>query len=161
MPRVNINKLENKIIVSVDPKIYPLESIYGAVYVFLDRAYIFLDGDPKKEIHIHLKGKRKLKNKEKKNLKDEFLNELLNCSLRYQISKNNRKIREYIVGAALIGMSEEIIEEPTKLEKKEWEKDPLGIAIPWEEKYAKTSNVKKGSHLRVKIKKKKTKKRTS
>ncbi|XOB46830.1 MAG: His-Xaa-Ser system protein HxsD [Candidatus Nealsonbacteria bacterium] len=140
MPKLKINKLKNKIIVSVNPELYSLKAIYGAAYVFLDRAYIYLDGDTKKEIHIHLKGKKKLTKKEIRALGDEFLNELLNYSLRCQISKDNRKIREYIVGTALIGASGEEIEEPADLGEtgeKEWKKDPLGIAVPWEEKYGK------------------------
>ncbi|XOA42781.1 MAG: His-Xaa-Ser system protein HxsD [Candidatus Nealsonbacteria bacterium] len=137
MPKLKINKSENKIIVSVNPKLYPFQALYGAAYVFLDRAYVYLDGDPKKEIHIHLKGKKKLTKKEIKTLADEFLNELLNYSLRYHISKDNRKIREYIVGAALIGASGEDTKKLIQSDKKDWQKDPLGIAIPWEEKYGK------------------------
>lgn len=143
MSKTNINKEENKIVVSVSPKLYPLESVYGAAYVFLGRAYVFLDGDPKKEVHIHLKGKKELSEKEMENLADEFLNELLNCGLRYQISKENQKIREYIVGAALIGISGEKIDESIGAEEKEWEDDPLGIAVPWEEKYGKKQEKEK------------------
>jgi len=137
----------NKIILSLNSKLYPLEAVLGAAYVFLDRAYIYLDGDPEKEISVHLKGKRELTKKELEDLANEFWNELLNYSLRYQISKNNKKIREYIVGAALLGTeallgeeassgsSEEILEE-------DWKKDPLGIGIPWEEKYLKGKSQK-------------------
>lgn len=143
MSKPNINKSENKIVISVDPNLYPLESIYGAAYVFLDRAYIFLDGDSKKEIHVHLKGKKKLTDGDMENLADEFLNELLNYSLRYQISRDNRKIREYIVAAALIGASGENIDKSIESDEKDWKKDPLGIAVPWEEKYSKRDGTKK------------------
>ncbi|UZE93296.1 MAG: His-Xaa-Ser system protein HxsD [Candidatus Nealsonbacteria bacterium] len=137
MPRIKIHKSENKIIVSVNPKLYPLQALYGAAYVFLDRAYIFLDGDPKKEVYVSLKGKKKLTKKEIRALADEFLNELLNYNLRCQISKDNRKIREYIVGAALIGASGEDTKKLIQSDRKDWQKDPLGIAVPWEEKYGK------------------------
>ena len=72
-----------------------------------------------------------------KNLAIDFLNELLNYSLRYQISKNNRKIREYIVGTALLSAMGGITKEESKENKEDWQKDTLGIAIPWEEKYGK------------------------
>ncbi len=159
MSKTSINKSKNKIVISVDPNLYPLKSIYGAAYVFLDRAYIFLDGEVKKEIYVHLKGKKRLTDKEIKNLADEFLNELLNYSLRYQISKDNRKIREYILGAALIGASGDNIDESTESCEKDWKKDPLGIAIPWEEKYSERDDVKKKEHLSKKrVEKKKGKK---
>lgn len=144
MPKVKIHKSENKIIVFLNPKLYPLQALYGAAYVFLDRAYIYLDGDPKKEVYLHLKGKKKLTDNQMKTLADEFLNELFNYSFRYQIAKDNRKIREYIVGAALVGASGENVEESTiEPEEKDWQNDPLGIAVPWEEKYSKRDDTKK------------------
>ena len=144
MSKLKINKKENKVIVSINTKLYPIEAIYGAAYVFIDKAYVFLDGNPEKEVLVQLKGKKDLTVKDIKKLASEFLNELLSSSLRSQISKNNSKIREYIVGAALIGASGEISEEKTEsIEKKEWEEDPLGIAVPWEEKYKKRGTGKK------------------
>ena len=122
---------KNQIIIKVNPKIYPLEAIYGAAYVFLDRAYLFLDGNPEKEVIVTLKGKEKMTEQKLKNLAGEFYNELLNCALRQKISQNNQKIREYIVSQALLSAIEE------EKEEEEWQKDPLGIAVPWEEKYGK------------------------
>jgi len=149
MKKVKINEKENKIVVSINPKLYPLEAIHGAAYVFLDRAYIYLDGDPKSEILISIKGKKKVTKKSLIEMGNEFLNELLNYSLRYSISKSNKKIREYILGACLFGASgkeaipSEIPEEKEEKGKEEdWEKDPLNIAIPWEEKYEKKENSK-------------------
>lgn len=149
MKKVKINEKENKIIVSINPKLYPLEVICGAAYVFLDKAYIYLDGDPKSEILISIKGKKKVTKTNLTKMGGEFLNELLNHSLRYSISKSNKKIREYILGACLFGASgkettpSEISEEKEEEGKEEdWGKDPLNIAIPWEEKYEKKENSK-------------------
>ncbi len=144
MSKLKINKKENKIIIPINAKLYSLEAISGAAYVFIDKAYVFLDGNPEKEVLVQLKGKKDLTGKELKKLAGEFLNELLSSNLRHQISKNNSKIREYIVGAALIGALREDPQELTEPnEEKEWEKDPLGIAIPWEEKYKKRETIKK------------------
>ena len=140
MEKFKINQKENKIVVPVNPQLYSLEAIYGASYIFLDRAYLFLDGNPKSQVMVTLKGKERLNKKQLKDLAGEFYNELLNCALRNQISKNNQKIREYIVARALFSTTEEKkakkeIEKET--EKEEWQKDTLGIALPWEEKYGK------------------------
>jgi His-Xaa-Ser system protein HxsD len=137
MEKAKINKTKNQINVTVDPNLYPLEAVYGASYVFLDRAYLRLDGDPKKEIIIRIKGKEELNKKELNNLANDFLNELLNYSLRYKISNNNRKIREYIVGKALFSSMPLGLPEERKEGKEDWEKDGLGISVPWEEKYEK------------------------
>ncbi len=128
---IKTQKQNGQLVISLNPKIYPLEAIYGACYVFVDRAYLFLDGDPKKEIKVFIEGKRKLDSKKLEELAGEFKNELLDYVLRTAIAKNTKKIRETIVEKALFSAfpSEETSEE------EHIESDPLGIAVPWEEKY--------------------------
>jgi len=153
----------NQILIKVNPKIYPMEAIYGASFIFLDRAYVKLDGDPEKNVLVYLKGKKALTKNELKNLAGEFLNELLNYTLRNLISKENKTLREYIVAQALIsteigGASQEAqilpeecptCKEKEEGEKEDWQKDPLGIAIPWEEKYGKKKAKKKFSKSKI------------
>lgn len=145
---MKIAKKKNGLVISLNPKIYPLEAIYGACYVFIDRAYLFLDGDPKKEIKVFIKGKQELKLKDIEKIAGEFKNEILNYILRLSIAKNTKKIRETIVERALFSVlphEEELkkISESEQIDKKTiTEDDPLGIAVPWEEKYGK----KKHSH---------------
>ncbi len=115
----------------LNPKFYPLESVYCASYIFLDRAYLFLE-DEKGQIKVTFKSKRKTGFKELENLAGEFQNELLNCVLRNQISKSNSKLREYIVTRALVSATS-----AKGKKSKKWQKDELGLALPWEEKYGK------------------------
>lgn len=144
-----INRRENQIIFWLDSKIYPLEAIYSAAYVFIDRAYIYLDGNPAGKIKVSLKGKEKFNQKQPERLEKEFRNELLNYLLRVEIAKRNRKIREFIVGTALISslgnsvLARESGLTALKVENSDWQKDPLGIAIPWEDKYGKKAGDKK------------------
>jgi His-Xaa-Ser system protein HxsD len=145
--KTQIDQKKNQITFWLNTKTYPLEAIYSAAYVFLDRAYIYLDGDPKKEIQVSLKGKTKLTKKELEDLVGEFHNELLNYLLRVEIAKRNQKIREYIVASALVSsLPVESLTSPSQLpeeiSKEDWRKDPLGIAIPWEEKYNKNPKKK-------------------
>jgi His-Xaa-Ser system protein HxsD len=146
--KTQIDQNKNQITFWLNTKTYPLEAIYSAAYVFLDRAYIYLDGDPKKEIMVSLKGKTKLTKKGLENLVGEFHNELLNYLLRVEIAKRNQKIREYIVATALVSSLpvESLTSSyqlPEEILKEDWKKDPLGIAVPWEEKYNKKINKKK------------------
>ncbi len=159
---------KNQVVATINPKVYPLEAIYGAAYVFLDRAYVFLDEDSKGQILVSLKGKDKMSKKALEALKGDFYNELLNYSLRYQISKDNKKIREYIVARALIGaLGEDNLEqeesnqdegdEGEEIEEvEEWKGDTLGISTPWEEKYS--SQAKTVSKAKKKTEKKRKKK---
>lgn len=108
----------------VDTKIYPMEAIYSAAYTFIDRAYIYLSGNPKGIIRVNFRPKNGAYNFE--DIRGEFMNELLSCSLRNQISEKNHKIREYIVGAALLGASGEIphLDEIENVNaNKDWEDD--------------------------------------
>ncbi len=123
----------------LNEKIYPIEAILNTCQSFLDRFFIFLD-DKKNDgnISIILNAKRKMSANELKLLEGEFMNEALHCALRYKISKNNKKIREYIINKAIYGSLSLINENLLNTnERLEYQDDPLGIAVPWEEKYAK------------------------
>lgn len=126
---------ENRIVFSLDTKVYCLETIYSAAYSFLDRVYVYLDGDPEKEIIVSLKGKENFGAKELKDLEGEFHNELLNSLLRTEVTRSNQKIREYIVASALVsGLPPALIGAKEEQEELDWRDDPLGIAVPWEKK---------------------------
>lgn len=131
-----ILKKRNTVLFKVNPKLYSLKTIYGACYVFINKVYIFLDGNPKKEIKVSMKGKEKLTGKKLEVLAGEFQNELLNYALREKINRSNKKIRELIFGKALFLGSVESLS-PSDGSIDSFEEDPLGIAVPWEDKYGK------------------------
>ena len=84
-------KIENdSVVLNVNPKLYALETVYSAAYVFLDRAYILLDGDPDKEIIIRLKPREK---EDLEKLGGEFFNELINYSDYKNRAEQTQKIR--------------------------------------------------------------------
>lgn len=140
-PKTKINQKNNQIVFWLPTENYPKEAIYATAYVFIDRCYVYINGNSKKEISISLEGKEKLLEKNLEDLKGEFLNELLNYLLRVEIGKRNKKIRESIVGSALIsGLDNNFLSLAGGDEKGKggrWQDDPLGIAIPWEEKHNK------------------------
>lgn len=111
-------------------KLYPLEAIYGACYVFIDKFYIyFREIDVKNNVVVEMKPKNKLKQGDIEIVRGEFFNELLNYTHRINISKNNKKIREYMVERALFSAIDDDFDGDNDFD------DPLGIAVPWEEKY--------------------------
>ena len=121
-------KKNSSIILFVNPELYPLDVIYSAAYVFLDRAYILLDGDAKKEVLVQLKPKQEC---DLDKLGGEFSNELLNYAFYKTQSKKNEKIRNMIIERALLTNEQDSLIEGDYVE------DPEGIAVPWEEKYGK------------------------
>ena len=129
-----------KIKFSLNCQIFPLEAVYATCYNFIDRVYIYLDkkGD---NILVSLKPKEESKINSRI-FEGEFRNELLHNTLRMKISQNNAKIREYIIGQAVCSslalptgaLPTEKAQESEQVESYSYVEDPLGIAIPWEEK---------------------------
>lgn len=121
--------MENKTSIELDIAIYPKEAIIGASYVFIDRVFVYLDSKKKGAITVTLKNKND--EEDTKVTEGEFMNELLNYVHRLNISKYNKKIRESIVERALYSsVGNSLIDD----EDDDFD-DPLGIAVPWEEKY--------------------------
>jgi His-Xaa-Ser system protein HxsD len=135
----NLKVENNSAVLSINPKLYPLEAFYSAAYVFLDKAYIILDGDPEKEVLVKIKPKE---GQDPEKLGNEFLNELINYADYQKRAEQTKKIREMLLQRALITNDPSIVEDNgevdellKELEDEDYPDDPEGIAVPWEEKY--------------------------
>ena len=92
------------------------------------------------KISFKAEGLKKITAKE---FRGKFLEELLHSSLRYTINQRNQKLREYIVGSALFSHDpaeaavtppeDVFLEKETELPQGPLN-DPLGIAVPWEQR---------------------------
>ena len=109
---------------TINPKVYPLETIYAAAYAFLDKVYVKLDGDPATEITVQLKHKT---GGDAEQLKDEFMNELINYADYSGRAKKTLKLREMLMQRALLTNTAQAEETDTQLE------DLEEVAIPWED----------------------------
>ena len=132
----NIKIQQDKATLSINPKLYDLEVVYSTSYVFLDRAYIVLDGDPEKEIIVKVKPK---KDENIKELSYDFFNELINYSDYKKRSESTRKIRELILQRALATNDPNLIEEDEfdrllkELDDENNGSDENDIIVPWED----------------------------
>ena len=108
-------------VLELSPKIYPLDVIYSAAYVFLDRAYVLLDEKDGK-IVVQLSPKQKRDSRE---LAKEFTEQLINYSFYKKQLEKNAVVKELILKEIFTQFSSE----------DDYLKDPEGIMIPWEEKY--------------------------
>ncbi|MEM4267386.1 MAG: hypothetical protein QXK37_00990 [Candidatus Woesearchaeota archaeon] len=122
---MKINKKDKSIVITLNPKIYPLSVIYAASYVIIDRAYVILDGNPLSSINVYLKPKSEDLLMQVGN---DFLDELLNYAVHEAIAEQNRNVQFLIARRALTSSFEEPVE---------YMEDPFGIAVPWEKKYGK------------------------
>src|SRR5579859_6436261 len=88
-----IVKPEHAVELSFAKSIYPLDAVYGAAYVFIDRCFVLLDEPDAGFYRVTLAWKKGEPTDEAlRNLGGEFANELLSCAWRAQIAKENRGI---------------------------------------------------------------------
>lgn len=135
---------KNNAKIKANPRIYPISVIYAASYVFLDRAYIRLDGDPEKEVIVEIEPKT---GNDAETMGKEFLNELINYADYERRAQETRKIREVFLQRSLLTNDPQSIQKKEnfedfdklmeELDDDDFLDDPEGIAIPWEEKYGK------------------------
>jgi His-Xaa-Ser system protein HxsD len=135
---VMIDGKEKVCIVSINTKMFQLDVIYAASYVFIDRAYVILDSNSKGIVKVMLKPK---KEEDLEKLGLEFDNELIKYAFYKKTSEKNKAVKEAIMQRALITNDPSIFEEDALFDE-DLDKlfdDPEGIAIPWEEKHNKKS----------------------
>lgn len=119
----------------VKQSIYPLDVVLGASYVFMDKCYVFLDKGDAKHWMVRLRPKANTSDKQFTAVVGEFENELLNQALRVKISRRTEKIRDAIVHRALYSALTEPSKDVLEDDLGDFLDDPLGIAVPWEEKF--------------------------
>lgn len=113
---LEVNEKTGNVVISVNPKIYSLSTIFSAAYVLIDKAWVLIDGDPNEEIIVQLR-----KKDSKINLAElgrQFNNELVNYSV-YNIQvEKNAVLRGMIVQKAFETQMQESEIKKGKKEKK-------------------------------------------
>jgi len=122
---------------AVDESVYPLEAVYGACYLFLEKCFVFLSRSKPGTVDVRLTARGSATSAELDALAGEFGNELLNQSMRLRLSQATARIREYYTAAALraAAATPSVDELLAELESEELLEDPLEIMVPWEEKH--------------------------
>jgi His-Xaa-Ser system protein HxsD len=124
---------------TVDVAVYPLEAVYGAAYIFIDRCYVLLDRPRGGAYSVTLTPKAAATSDALRGMVGEFANELLSQAWRQKIIEENRVILEAVTTQALSGaMGPPTLDDLAAFDFTEDSfDDPLGIAMSWEEKYRK------------------------
>lgn len=105
MPAIDnfeIDKKENLALVSVNPKIYPLNVVFSASYLMMDRAFVVIDGNPETEIVVSLRPRN---NEKPEGLARQFNDELLNYAVNDCESRKTATLRDEIIKQAFAGHS--------------------------------------------------------
>lgn len=122
---------------AVDESVYPLEAVYGACYLFLEKCFIYLSRAGSGVVKVRLTARGSATPAELDALAGEFANELLSQATRLRLSQATMRIREYYTAAALRAASSapSVDDLLAELESEELLEDPLEIMVPWEEKH--------------------------
>jgi His-Xaa-Ser system protein HxsD len=137
---VTVDAADTAVTFVADATLYPLDAVYGASYVFIDRCYVLLDRPEASQIRVTLSSKDPATDSATlRALVGEFVNELLACAWRHDITKQNRAVIESVTMHAFSGaMGPPSLEELEAFDfTDEPFEDPLGIAQSWEEKFKK------------------------
>jgi His-Xaa-Ser system protein HxsD len=149
---------EGSVTLTVDAAVYPLEAVYGAAYIFIDRCFVLLDRPKAGSVAVTLTDKKGGADAEAlRRMAGEFANELLTQAWRQKIIEENRVILETVTTQALAGATaraagaaEPSLDDLASFDfTEEAFDDPLGIAMSWEEKYKKKTPAEAASEAKV------------
>lgn len=125
----------------LDGGLYPLDAIYGAAYLFVDRCYLwfFRPADGQVGVRIRLKNKAESVEEALDGLAGEFANELLNQVVRHRVTESTANIRDYYMARAFFTDAGRASIDAllAELDAEELEEDPLEISVPWDDANAK------------------------
>ncbi len=114
--------------------LYPLDAIYGAAYLFVDRCYLYFDRPADKQVQVRFRAKSDAGDTDLEAIAGEFCNELLNQVVRLQVGESTRTLREYYLARAFFGDDTRASIDAllAELDADELEEDPLEIQVPWD-----------------------------
>ncbi|MCO4769228.1 MAG: His-Xaa-Ser system protein HxsD [Deltaproteobacteria bacterium] len=115
-------------------ELYAKEAVYGAAYLFVDRAYVFLTRPSDGHVRVRLRSRGAATEDQLVALAGEFANELLNQMVRRQVSEATSQIREYTLARAFFGNDGRASIDAllAELDAEDLDDDPLEIEVPWE-----------------------------
>lgn len=135
-----VDLTDASIALTLEEALYPLGALYGASYIFIDRCYVLLGRRDATHLTVTLSWKKGTPpDGGLRALAGEFMNELLSCAWRAKINEESRAIIDAVTTQAFAGaMGPPSLDDLEKFDFSDGAfEDPLGIAMSWEEKYAK------------------------
>jgi His-Xaa-Ser system protein HxsD len=126
---------ERSVTFTVDETLYPIDAIYGAAYLFIDRCFVFLSRAGDRQVTVRLRAREETTLEFLDRLAGEFANELLNQVLRFRLAASTEKIREYYTARAFFSdpVPKSIDALLAELDAEELGADNLDVKLPWQE----------------------------
>ena len=115
--------------------VYPIDAVYGAAYLFLDRCFLYVHRVADAVLEVRLKPKAAPASPEAlEALAGEFANALLDQVVRVQVARSTGRIREYYMARAFLSApaSASIDALLAELDQEELAAEALEIEVPWQ-----------------------------
>jgi His-Xaa-Ser system protein HxsD len=112
--KAKFEKVDDWIKVPVSLKLYTLQAVQSAGYVFMDRAHVRLEDEKKDSVTVWLKAKNDKQDLQKLAL--EFSDELLNYAHYFSSLKTNAENMKVLLQRALFSASPSIVKEAEEKE---------------------------------------------
>lgn len=125
---------ENSVSFDLHEELYLKDAVYGAAYLFVDRAWLFLTRPSDAHIRVRLRSRDPADASALTALAGDFANELLNQVVRKQVSESTASLREYTLARAFFGSEGRVSIDAllAELDAEELDDDPLEIEVPWD-----------------------------
>jgi len=124
--------------VEIDETRCPLDALYGAAYILIDRCWVLLDRPRPERLRVTL-APRNGDAAQLPPLIGELAEEVQSCVWRHQVTHENRDLIEAVAARAIVASLA-----PPSLDDLEGFDfsagqldDPLGLSVSWEDKYQK------------------------
>jgi His-Xaa-Ser system protein HxsD len=134
----NFKKSDGWVKIPVKTRVYALSTVYSAGYVFMDKAYIYLDTEGKDDVAVWLRPKKKGADLDV--LAADFCQELLNYAHYFSSLKANAESVKLLLQRALFSAAPSLVQEAEEKEIQDLIKE-----LEAEEKKESKKPVKKGN----------------
>lgn len=146
MLEVRTTPAERRVVLALDEAACPRAAVYAAAFAFIDRCWVHLDRVEGGRLEVTLRTKR-AEEMDLDALAAQFKDELLGQGWRQKIVDDNRALLEALAvrayGGAAPPDAASSLDDLLAGDGGAFD-DPLGIAMSWEEKYAKKSDASSG-----------------
>jgi len=110
----HFKKVDGWVKIAVKTKVYPLQTIYSAGYVFMDRAYVYLDTEGSEQVAVWLRPKKK--GEDLGILAADFFQELLNYAHYFTSLKANADNVKLLLQRAMFSAAPSLVQEAEEKE---------------------------------------------
>jgi His-Xaa-Ser system protein HxsD len=129
---------ERSVSLLIDTALYPIDAIYSASYVFIDRAFVFLSSESHHQVKVSLTARKNASGADLELLAGDFAHELLAQVIRAKLAQAHQPIAQKVLGQAFAAQDSTatidalLAELARETPPATTQEDPLNVGVAWE-----------------------------